>query len=87
MAFPKKDKDTYLGKKVPTGKEGTKYIDELKNIRDDLKELKEITEEIQKNKHMPIDMMKKVNTTIDKLKKDTQKLNNDFPGLGFKAES
>lgn len=86
MAFPKKNSDNaYLGKKVPTGEEGDKYIEELKKIKEDLENLKGLTEDIKETKLMPLDKMKKINEAIDKLKNHTKKLNKDFPDIGFKT--
>lgn len=87
MAFPKKQNpSTYLNKKVPTGDQGKKYIEELKNVKKDLEELGNITEQIKEAKAIPIDKMQQINLILDKLKKDTQKLNHDFPGIGFRVE-
>jgi len=83
MAFSKKNK-TYLDKDVPVGDTGKKYIDELKNIRDDLENLKKITEQVKTSKGVSLDVMTKLNESIEKLKNDTKQLNDDFPNLGFK---
>ncbi len=85
MAFSKKNK-TYLDKEVPVGEKGKKYVDELKNIRDDLENLKKLTEQVKSSKGVSLETMDELNKSIKKLREDTQQLNKDFPDLGFKID-
>jgi len=85
MAFSKKNK-TYLDKDVPVGEKGKKYIDELKNIRDDLEDLKKLTEQVKSSKGVSLEDMSKLKNSIEELKNHTKQLNQDFPDLGFKID-